>query len=210
MQGDKADMASRLWRVLPTNWFSFTSPLLNAVLLGLGTAWAAIYALIQAVRSQARIATATGPFLDLAAADFFGAGLARWPNEGDNAYLVRIQQEMLRPRGTRAALALALTELTGVAPLIFEPALTTDTGGYAIGGVGYGAGGGYGNLSLPYQCFVTVFMPAGGTIPALAGYGTGGYLAYGSAPVVPAAADIFTALVATTPIGTIAWTRIMN
>jgi hypothetical protein len=209
MIGDAADMASRLLRVLPNGWFNSAAPLLNAVLLGLGNGWAAIYALIGAVRSQARIMTASGDFLDLAAVDFFGAGLPRWPGESDAGYLIRIEREMLRPRGTRAALSLALTELTGKAPVIFEPALTSDTGGYTLGGVGYCVGGGYGNLELPFQTFVTAYMPRGGTIPQLAGYGTGGVLAYGSLPVVPQAADIFATVVAVTPIGTIAWTRIV-
>jgi hypothetical protein len=207
--GDAADMATRLQRVLPNNWFNSAAPLLNAVLLGLGSAWASIYALIGAVRSQARLVTASGNFLDLAAVDFFGGGLPRWPDESDAAYLIRIQQELLRPRGTRAALNLALTELTGLAPMIFEPALTSDTGGYSLGGVGYCVGGGYGNLELPFQAFITVFMPSGGGIPQLAGYDTGGALAYGSLPVVPQAADIFATVVAVTPIGTIAWTRIV-
>jgi hypothetical protein len=210
MIGDAADMASRLLRVLPNNWFNSTAPLLNAIMLGLGNGWAAIYTLIGVVRSQARMITASGDFLDMAAADFFGGGLPRWPDESDAAYLIRIQQELLRPRGTRAALSLALTELTGKAPVIFEPALTSDTGGYRLGGVGYCVGGGYGNLELPFQAFVTAFMPSGGGIPQLAGYDTGGVLAYGSLPVVPQAADIFTTVVAVTPIGTIAWTRIVT
>jgi hypothetical protein len=210
MLGDADDMASRLWRVLPNNWFNQTSPLLNGVLTGLGTGWAAVYALISAVRGVARIATSTGAFLDSAAYDFFGTALLRWPNETDAAYLTRVQQEMLRPRGTRAAVVLALSELTGKMPIIFEPALTSDTGGYTLGGVGYGAAGGYGSLMLPFQAFITAFRPVGCGIAQIAGYDTGGYLAYGNLPALQIDSQIFATVEATTPIGTVAWTRISN
>jgi hypothetical protein len=210
MIGDTNDMISRLWRVLPNRWFNQAAPLLSGVLTGLGTGWAAIYTLITVVLAQARIASSTGAFLDSAAFDFFGDTLPRWPDETDAAYLIRIEQEMLRPRGTRAAVILALTELTGTAPIVFEPALTSDTGGYTLGGVGYGVAGGYGNLMLPYQAFVTATRPVGGGIAQLAGYGTGGYLAYGNLPAVQMDAQIYATVAATTPIGTVAWTRITS
>jgi hypothetical protein len=136
--------------------------------------------------------------------------LQRWPNEADAAYLTRIQQEMLRPRGTRAAVILALSELTGRVPSIFEPALTSDTGGYTLGGVGYGAAGGYGSLMLPFQAFITAFRPVGCGIAQIAGYDTGGYLAYGNLPALQIDSQIFATVEATTPIGTITWTRISN
>lgn len=213
MTGDAQDMAARLRAVLPSGWFSDTAPILNAVLLGLGTAWSAIYDLVAFVRLQTRIATSVGNFLDAAAADFFGFSLVRRNQETDVHFLVRIRQEMLRQRATRAALSEALTDLTGRTPVIFEPARTADTGGYAVGGVGYGVAGGWGNLQLPYQVFVTAFRPAGAGIAAFAGYGTGGYLYYGSQAMIAAPvpdAAIYAEIAALVPAATIAWSRIAD
>jgi hypothetical protein len=106
-----------------------------------------------------------------------------------------------------------MQEATGRVPAIFEPRLTTDTGGYSVGGAGYGVGGGWGNLGLPFQCFVTVFRPATGGIAMLSGYGTGGVLAYADLSMVPAGladADIYAAVARILPVATTAWTRISD
>ena len=182
MTGDTNDMAGRLRSMLPSGWFGEGDPtaVLGALLLGLGAAFSAFWTLLQAVIAQARIATASGSFLDLISADFFGAGLVRLPDEQDIAFQTRIRDGLLRPHGTRAATILALQQLTGKSPIVFEPANTADTGGYSIGGLGYGAGGGWGSLMLPYQLFLTVFRPSGGGIADLAGYSSGGIPVYGS------------------------------
>lgn len=217
MLGDAQDMAGRLRAVLPSGWFADSAPIVDAVLQGIGAGWAALYGLIQAVRSQTRILTAVGQFLDLISVDFFGNGLPRRLQEPDAAYLVRIENELLRPRGTRAALALALTQLTGFVPTIFEPARSTDTGGWASGGLGYGTpngvagGGGWGNLHLPFQFFVTAYRPHGGGIANVAGYDTGGYLFYGGSAMIATPvtdADIYAEAAAVVPASTVAWTRI--
>ncbi len=197
--------------VLPARWFGDTAPTLQAVLTGLGTCWSVIYGLLQNVQAQARIATASGGFLDMISTDFFGAALPRRNGEADNRFRVRIDQELLRPRATRAALVLSLTELTGNAPVIFEPARTSDTGGYSLGGVGYGVAGGWGSLQLPYQVFVTAFRPAGGGIALLAGYGTGGIAGYGDLSMVTTVvsdADIQQAVTQILPAASIAWMNI--
>ncbi len=205
--------------VLPRGWFADPSvppqpaTLLQAMLTGFGTAWSAIYTLIADVQLLTRLATVFGPFLDLAAVDFFGNGLPRRPLESDTDYRLRIKEELLRPRATRAALALALTELTGNPPVIVEPARPADTGGYSIGGVGYGAAGGWGNLALSYACFVTAFRPPGSGIANFAGYGTGGYSYYGDISMVATQvtdADIYAEVAAILPSGYVAWTRIRN
>jgi hypothetical protein len=211
MIGDSNDMAARMRAVLPARWFGDAAPLLQALLVGLGTGWSAIYSLIETVRAQTRIATASGGFLDLISNDFFGLALPRRPDETDAAFQARIDEALLRPRATRAALLLALTELTGRAPIVFEPARTSDTGGYRIGGVGYGAGGGWGSLALPYQVFVTAFRPPGGGIALLAGYGTGGVPGYGDLSMVTTIvtdADIQSEVVQVLPAATIAWMNI--
>jgi hypothetical protein len=221
MPGDVADFVRRMLQVLPVRWFADAPPIASAVLAGFGSAWAFIYGLIGTVRLMARIATATGPFLDLISIDFFAAGLPRRSGETDAAFLLRIQQEMLRPRATRAALHTALTELTGQAPVIFEPVRPADTGGYTVGGVGYatptsgsvvGGGGGWGNLQLRHQSFITVLRPLGEGIAYLAGYGTAGALAYGDLSMVATPvtdAQIFAQVTAVVPAGHLAWVRLM-
>jgi hypothetical protein len=213
MLGSISDFIRRMQLVLPTRWFADSAPVAAAVLGGLGTAWAWIYQLIQTVRALARIASASGTFLDLISTDFFGASLPRWQNEGDAGFLKRIQNEMLRPRATRAALALALSELTGRAPVIFEPVRPEDTGGYTLGGVGYGVAGGWGNLCLRHTSFVTAWRPLGAGIAYVAGYGTGGPLAYGDLSQVAAPvsdASIFAQAAAVIPAGHTAWMRLQG
>jgi hypothetical protein len=197
--------------VLPRRWFSDSATVLQCVLSGFGTAWSAIFSLIAAVQLLTRLKTAFGPFLDMASVDFFGSGLPRRPLESDAAFRLRIMQELLRPRGTRAAIILALTELTGKAPIIFEPARPADTGGYSTGGLGYSVAGGWGNLALHYACFVTAMRPAGSGIAYFAGYGTGGYSYYGDLAMVTTPvsdAEIYAEVADILPAGYVAWTRI--
>jgi hypothetical protein len=214
MIGDITDMIARLRAVLPARWFGDETPVLDAVLGGIGSAWSAVYALIEAVRAEARIGTASGQFLDMAAADFFPPTLLRRRgSEMDDAFRLRIQRELLRERGTRAALQRVLTDLTGRAPVVFEPANSGDTGGYASGGTGYGVAGGYGSLAQPYSVFVTAYRPHGGGISMLAGYGSGGVLAYGDASMVEAPvsdAEIMAAVANVLPVSVSGWVRISD
>ena len=211
MTGDQDDFVSRLKRVLPRRWFSDVAPLTNALLGGLGTAWAAIYLLIQTVSAQTRIATATATFLDMVSFDFFGTILPRRNEESDSSFRSRIFGELLRPRGTRMALAAAMNELTGQPASIFEPACPADTGGYNVGGVGYGKAGGWGNLLLPCQCFVKAPLPKGQGIAFLAGYGTGGVVVYGNESDVTtqvSSADIYASAASILPAGYVAWLQV--
>ena len=213
MIGDSADMGARIRAILPAAWFGDDTPVLGALLQGIGSCWSFIYGLIEYVVAQARISTAQGEFLDLISADFFGSQLPRLGLEQDASYLTRIKNELLRPRATRASLVLALTQLTGRTPAIFEPGLASDTGGYCLGGVGYGVAGGCGNLELPFQVFVTAYRPPASGIALLAGYGSGGVPVYGSLGMEPAQildANIYAEVAAVLPAATIAWTRISN
>ncbi len=213
MLGDVADFVSRLWRVLPPRWFSDTAPLADAVLTGFGVAWSAIYALIDAVRAQARLLTATGGFVDSFAQDYFGVAFLRRNAESDASYIQRIGYELLRPRGTRTAMTTAMAQLTGQPATIFEPARPMDTGGYGAGGVGYGVAGGYGNLRLAYQSFLKVRRPHGAGIAQLAGYRTGGVPAYGGLAMVrtPVSdSDIYASAAAILPAGSTVWVQIQG
>ena len=131
MTGDQQDMMARLRAVLPTRWFPDSAPVLDGLLSGLASGWSWAYQQLQYVKAQTRIATATDVWLDIIANDFFGGRLARRVGQSDGAFRDRIQRELFRERGTRGAIIAVLHDLTGRAPLVFEPARTTDTGGYA-------------------------------------------------------------------------------
>ncbi len=215
MLGDADDMAGRLRAILPAGWFgeAASTPVLGSLLLSVGNAFASFWSLLQSVILQVRISTASGSFLDMISTDFYGSSMVRLLDEQDGAFRVRLVNGLLRPRGTREALSLALLQLTGKSPVIFEPARTSDTGGYSIGGIGYGQGGGWGNLSLPFQFFITIYRPSGGGIAELAGYGTGGIPVYGSLTMEPASlpdSAIVASVPPLLPVATIAWMRLAD
>jgi hypothetical protein len=224
MTGDQHDMVARLRAVLPTRWFPDDAPVLDCLLSGLASGWSWAYQLLQYVRAQTRIGSATDVWLDLIAHDFFGSRLTRRSDQADNAFRRLIQRELFRERGTRGAIVSVLQDLTGRTPLVFEPARPADTGGYGSlagkgGGVGYSAAGGWGSLLLPFQCFVTVYRPIGSGIAMVNGWGgpAGGYgrgtLEYASLDMVQGQVtddDIYTAVANVLPAATIGWTRITN
>jgi hypothetical protein len=131
MTGDQQDMLARLRAVLPTRWFPERAPVLDGLLGGLAAGWSWAYQQLQYVKAQTRVATATDIWLDIIANDFFGNRLVRRTGQSDAAFRNRIQLELFRERGTRSAIVAILRDLTGREPCIFEPARSTDTGGYA-------------------------------------------------------------------------------
>jgi hypothetical protein len=224
MIGDQTDFQNRLSAVLPASWFPDRTPVLDSLLGGLGAAWSLIYTMLQYAISQTRILTAGDIWLDLIAWDFFGRRLRRRPRESDDALRCRIMLEMFRERATRLAVESVLQNLTGRVPVIFESARTTDTGGYTSfagqgGGIAYNAAGGWGNLNLPFQCFVTAYRPNEGGIGQVTGWGdfAGGYgvgaIEYASLAMVQSQvtdADIYSAIMGVLPAATIAWTNITD
>ena len=223
MIGDANDMKSRLLALLPLRWFPDSMPVVSTVLSGLSDGWAWLHAMLGYVGQQTRIATATDSFLDLISQDFLGAALPRRFGETDSAFRGRIQRELLRPRATRPALVAELTNLTGRAPLVFEPARPADTGAWGQA-LAYGSLGGWGSLMLPFQVFVTAFRPLGTGVPIIAGWGHapahvgaggwgGGAIQYASLAMVQSQvtdAEINTAIATTVPVAVTAWTRISN
>jgi hypothetical protein len=224
MTGDQDDILSRLKQVLPLRWFPDDTPVLDTLLNGVAWAWAWVYELLQYVIAQARISTAEDTWLDLIAADYFGAELGRRVGENDDAYRLRIRLELVRERGTRQAVISSLVDLTGQSPIVFEPTNPPDTGGYGStgkigGGLAYGAAGGWGSLSLRLQFFVTAYRPTGVGIGSVSGWGCGGggygqgSLEYASLSMMQGQvtdADICSAITGVLPVGVIAWTRISN
>ena len=224
MLGDQQDMVSRLKDVLPARWFPDTTPVLDSVLNGLGSAWALVHDFVQYARTQARIATATGEWLDIVAHDYFGSRTRRRSDQSDDKFRREIQQDLIRDRGTRGAVASALSDLTGQSPAIFEPANPTDTGGYAGptpagGGIAYGMAGGWGNLDLPFQFFVTAYRPVGAGIASISGWGTSaagygsGQIEYADLSMIQGQVtdlDIYAAVADVLPVGVVGWTQIVG
>ena len=218
MIGDSNDMLARLKQVLPGRWFADSSPVLDALLGGLAAAWSGLYALLNQVKAQTRLASASGVFLDIAAQDFFGGQLPRRIGEADAAYSARLRANLVAPRATRAGLVHALETLTGRVPKIFEPLNAADTGGYNVN-LGYNSAGGYGSMSLPYQFFVTAYRPndlpisnAGGYNDGPGGYGTG-LLAYATTEEFAGNIgddEIYACIATVIPASCIAWTQISN
>jgi hypothetical protein len=227
MVGDLENFVFRLRTVLPKRWFGEQSPNLNAIIAGLATPWAWLYSLLSYVAQQARITTAVGTWLDLAAADYFGETLRRKPNEADTIYGTRIKKALLREAGTRRALKVFVLDICGSEPRIFEPAYCSDTGAYGAFtpgagcpcfGLAYGVTGGWGNLNLPYQFFISIKRPASPGVAMLAGYGisTGafgsGSISYVDLAQLPGQVtdeDIRSGLLCLLPVNAVAWLQIL-
>ncbi len=181
MIGDAVDIAARLRSLLPTRWFADSAPVLDGMLAGAADMVAAAYGQVEYARAQTRIATATGSWLDLIALDFFGSRLRRIGAEADDGFRARILAAMFLPRATRAATSAAVQALGFGPPKLFEPSRPADTGAWNVA-LGYGVGGGWGSLAMPFQVLVTL----------------------------PPRIDLGSAYAALTdvlPAGTIAWTR---
>ncbi len=155
MTGDGEDILRRLRLTLPVHWFGDVAPVLDALLSGLSGAWSALYTLLDFVKTQSRVGSATGDFLDLAATDFFGADFARRYQESDPSLRPRLLRAMRRERATRAALVDAALE-AGFTAKVFEPAQPYDTGAYNVSaGLAWNIAGGWGSLQMPLECLVT-------------------------------------------------------
>src|SRR5262249_52940014 len=150
--------------------------------------------------------------------------ISRQAIQSDDSFRVTIIREIFRERGTRAAIVSALYDLTGRPPLVFEPARTTDTGGYTSlsgfgGGVAYGVAGGWGSLDLPFPCFLTAFRPAASGIATVsgwcnpaAGYGFGA-IEYADLNMIQGQVTdgaIYQAVANVLPVAAIGWTTIVN
>lgn len=170
--GDATDMRARLRSVLPP-WFSDSNPILEGLIAGAAAILVAAYALYAYAVEQARIATATGIWLDLIAQDFFGVGLLRLINETDDAYRSRILASLFRPQATRSAISDVVEGLTGEKPTIIEPFSPADCGAYGIGYAGYGVGGAYGSMLTPAQAFIVTKRPVVPGVTNVGGYGKG-------------------------------------
>jgi hypothetical protein len=226
MTGDLSDFVSRLRSVLPRRWFGDNPRNLTAILTCIATPWVWVYDLLSCVIRQTRIGTASGNWLDMIALDFFGPALVRKSGESDASFRARILGSLLRGAATRSAISASMQILTGSEPRIFEPARCADTGSYATltdgplpsgCGLAYGITGGWGNLNLPFQVFVSIPRPPTPVVGMLAGYTTsaGGYgrgsIAYVDLSALPGQVteeDVQKTLSSLLPVTTTAWLKI--
>ena len=161
--GDTNDIAQRIANALPSRWFPDLAgaPVLSALLGGIATQFSAMWTLLVFAVSQARLSTASGWFIDLIAADYFGGNLPRQAGETDPAYASRIRLTLLLSNATRAAMTARLETLTGHAPRIFEPSRPADAGGWcsranptAGGPIGFDTGPTLWGTRKPYVAFI--------------------------------------------------------
>ena len=214
-------MVRRIRTALPQSWFHETAPTLTRLLTGPAEALSQLHRMIMSAARQARLSLADGAFLDAVARDFLGSRLVRRKDEGDDPFRHRVSGEILRERGTRNSVIQSLGDLTGRQPVVFEPRRPGDTGAWSMAGggaqyqLGYGMAGGWGNLHLPFQCFVTAYRPIGtGGSPGV-GWGEGGYstgyMAYAELSVLRGRVtdeDLVDCVRTSLPVATIAWVRV--
>src|SRR5579859_7289014 len=105
--GDVNDVLSRLRAVLPP-WFPTISPILKGLLTGFATNASWIYTLYQYAKSQTRIHTANGAWLDLIAWDYLGATFGRRTSESDTSFQSRIIAFLMIPKNTVAGITAML------------------------------------------------------------------------------------------------------
>jgi hypothetical protein len=129
--GDQPDQVSRIQSLLPP-WFPdwANAPIVSAVINGCAALLAFAYALLQYAKSQTRITTAFGAWLDLISYDYFGLRFPRASGESDASFQNRILKELLRPRDTRAAIIREINDITGFPARLIEPWSPGDTGNW--------------------------------------------------------------------------------
>jgi hypothetical protein len=181
--GDSNDILMRVKMLIPFRWFSWVAPLRDAVLGGLSDSMAWCYSWIVYTRTQSRIATSTGPFLDLISYDFLGRHLPRRGLD-DNTFRTRIMATILQERVTRAGMNNALLSITGATPSIFEPWNTGDAGAWSgptvaqasHGNFAWNTVGGWGATNLPTQVFLNLHRSAFSGVPNVGGWSSAGNL----------------------------------
>ncbi|TCG09369.1 hypothetical protein BZM27_06100 [Paraburkholderia steynii] len=235
--GDSNDVFGRLKAALPQRWFGSTSdsmPVVDSILAGLGTGLTFIYSLYAYAKAQTRLLTCSDGFLDIFASDFFGSSIQRKANQSDASFRGVIQANLFAEKATRKGVVNVLTTITGRAPVVFEP---NRVGDVAIMGVPTAGGQNYmgiqtsmyvgparmASTATPYQAFIIAYRPqatggsAGGAFtdaPTQAALNTPLAKSYtNSLSLLTSSAtdaDIYAAVDATRPVGTILWVSISN
>jgi hypothetical protein len=224
MSYSRSDILQRIKATLPGRWFRGETPILDSVLGSLAAGWVAWFDFLAYIQAQARIRTAFDVWLDLIAWDYFGYRVKRRLRETDPSFRIRILEELQRDRCTRSAIYSLIQDMTGTAPIIFEPTNPGDTGCFGrlesteSGVAGYGLAGAWGTLDLPFQVFVTVFRPIPGGIAmvngwngSIGGFGVGlsSYIDLGMSTAQFSDSDLYSDVCRTAPAGTIVWVSII-
>lgn len=177
MTGDQADIEARLLAVIPP-WFGSPEerPVVGALVSGTASLLAWVYQLYLFAKLQTRLATATGGWLDLAAADFF-TSFPRFQGETDRPYSRRIRLEVLRDRNTRHAIDRQVYDLTQDHPEVYEAWRGGCCGGWGTPGMAYGLVGRWGSGGAPGETIIITPDLANYGIPNRGAWGTqlGGY-----------------------------------
>jgi hypothetical protein len=201
------------WQNLPSGWFDPDGPVVKALLAAYADPAAYNFSQLLFDAQQARLATASGAFLDMLADDFLGKGLfKRRAAETDTSYRARIKTEILRPRATRQAIINAVESLTGTTVTVFEPNNVRDVGGYSDGSFAWGRSR-WGTLSRPYEFFMDVELPKGPGIPNRTGWNVGGWgqMSWGDRTKLQGAItedEVRAQIVRNIPAGVICWLKI--
>ncbi|MCE2574392.1 hypothetical protein [Komagataeibacter sp. FNDCR2] len=175
----QSGFARRIRALLPTGWFPAApalgedeqAPVLNAMVQGFGAMFAWVWSLLAMTSDQTRLASMSGAFMDMFAADFFGTMLGRNPGESDDAFRTRIEEALFPSVGTRPDVVNVITDEAGTPGRVIEPRNATDCKGLASltspatgGGYGYGAPGlRYGSRAAPFTLFAQ--LPTGDMNP---------------------------------------------
>lgn len=191
--GDQTDIIMRLQRWLPQGWFPTTpGTRVYAIVAGLASVLASIYALIAYAALQTRIATATDGFLDIISRDYLGGNLPRLPGETDAAFAARIRANLFLAANTRTAIKTYLEAVTGNPVRMIEPWQPNDNARYGNSFYGYnraGRPGQYSNGARRYSGLIVCSLPvAGGGGRPRRGYG-GSFYAHDPSLVSPAGAN---------------------
>jgi hypothetical protein len=186
--GDPSDILRRLIRELPSRWWSTPAPIRDAILGGFSDVLAQAQTFFFYAKTQMRLATASGFWIDLFSYDYLGLTTVRRATETDAFYAARVKKELVRERVTRAGMIQAIIDLTGMVPVVIEPFMGGDVGGWSTGvgssatpapwgwGTGTplaGAYPGWGS-SIPNQVFMTVYRSGIGVgVANVGGWSTG-------------------------------------
>lgn len=220
--GSHEDVYSRIIAQLPP-WFGADPNLiLDIIIEAFVNTGTFHYTQYGYAKLQTRIATATDINLDNISKDYLGDELPRRINESDELYRARILATLLREKCTRRGLRLAILNLTGIEPIIFEPWNPSDCGGYnVVTNLAYNTAGRYGSGSFAYQGFIDVFVDSFTGMSNYSGFNNyfGGYNAYGGLATfwyggesintnIITDSDIYTLINLTKVYGTVVWVRI--
>ena len=173
---DQQQILSNLKSVLP-DWFGDApTPILDAVLNGYAQSGEQRYLAYLYVQLQTRIKTATDVNLDLISVDFFGNRLKRKNHESDDLYRKRILATLLQEKATLFGMKNAIKLLTGIEPIIIEPGYIGSLGmAYDVAASGGLDIAGVMTESMPYQCFIIVFVDNDSGMAPFGGLDTSGF-----------------------------------